>query len=341
MASRRITQNRTSPKRQLRRDDSKEFRDPRLVSGTTSSAKKPTSPEAEESKTKQKHWQAGTDPNTPTSVWKGFISFGLVSFPVRLLSAARAEHIRFHMLHKQDRSRVKEVLYCLEEDQPIDRSDIEKGYEVSKGEYIIVADEELRKIAPPTATTMEILQFVDSGEVDPIYFESSYYVAAEDKTAKPYILFVAALQDTQQDAIAKIAMHNREHIVLIRPFENGLLLHTLFYVEELHQEKRNETPNTKYSVKELDLARRLVNLLKAPFEPKDFKDTYRQNVERLIEQKRKGQKITLVKQPRKEPVTDLMDALKRSLESSSSPTAPSAADRPQTRKKVTGRSRAA
>src|SRR5580704_1484678 len=119
----------------------------------------------------------------PATVWKGYLSFGLVSFPVRLFSAARAETVHFHMLHKKDQSRVKEVWYCVEEDKPIERSAIEKGYEVGRGKYVVVDDEELKKIAPTTATTMEVLQFVDSDEVDPIYFERSYYVAPEDKTA--------------------------------------------------------------------------------------------------------------------------------------------------------------
>src|SRR6476660_3686786 len=145
----------------------------------------------------------------PATVWKGFISFGLVSFPVRLFSAARSERVEFHMLHKKDLSRVKEVWYCAEENKPIDRADIVKGYETSKNQYVVVEDEELKKIAPPTATTMDILQFVANDEVDPIFFESSYYVGAEDKTTKPYALFTAALTETKQDAIAKIAMHNR------------------------------------------------------------------------------------------------------------------------------------
>jgi DNA end-binding protein Ku len=252
----------------------------------------------------------------PATVWKGFISFGLVSFPVRLFSAARAETVHFHMLHKKDQSRVKEVWYCVEENKPIERADIEKGFEVAKGEYVVVDEEELKKIAPPTATTMDILQFVSNDEVDPIYFEASYYVAPEEKTTKPYALFVAALTDAKQDAIAKIAMHNREHVVLIRPSKGGLLLHTLYYPGELHSANRSEAPKTKYSAKELELARSLVEQLKAPFKPHEFKDEYRENVERLIEQKRKGHKITAVKQPRQAPVVDLMEALKRSLKSS-------------------------
>jgi DNA end-binding protein Ku len=258
-----------------------------------------------------------------TPVWKGFISFGLISFPVQLYSAARAETVRFHMLHRKDQSRVKEVWYCIDEDKPIERSDIEKGYEISDGKYVIVEDAELKRIAPPTATSMDILQFVDSDAVDPIYFERSYYVAAQGKTPKPYVLFVAVLTHTRQDAIAKIAMHNREHIVLIRPYQGGLLLHTLYYEDELRSANMVEPPAAKYSARELELARSLVTHLKAPFKPEEFKDTYRENIELLIEQKRKGRRIPSVEQPRKAQVIDLMEALKRSLKAAGKPTSAS------------------
>lgn len=279
----------------------------------------------------------------PATVWKGFISFGLVSIPVRLFSAARAETVHFHMLHKKDLSRVKEVWYCAEENKPIERSDIVKGYETSKGEYVVVEDEELKKIAPSTATTMDILQFVGSDEVDPIFFESSYYVAAEDNAAKPYVLFMAALTDTRQDAIAKIAMHNREHTVLIRPSHGGLVLHTLYYPGELHKSNKSETPKAKYTARELELAKGLVNHLTAPFEPRLFKDAYRENVEQLIDEKRKGKKITAFKQPRKAPVIDLMEALKRSLKSARPSKSAAKDDRARARasKKPGGRHRAA
>ena len=255
----------------------------------------------------------------PATVWKGYISFGLVSFPVRLFSAARAEAVHFHMLHKKDLSRVKEVWYCAKENKPIERSDIVKGYETGKGEnYVVVDDDELKKIAPTTASTMEILQFVRNDEVDPIFFESSYYVAPEEKVSKPYALFMAALTETKHDAIAKIAMHNREHVVLIRPADGGLVLHTLFYADELHAANRTTAPQAKFSANELGMAKSLVKHLAAHFKPQEFHDTYRENVERLIEQKKKGQKITVVKQPAKAPVIDLMEALKQSLQSTPS-----------------------
>jgi DNA end-binding protein Ku len=252
----------------------------------------------------------------PATVWKGFISFGLVSIPVRLFSAARAEAVHFHMLHKKDKSRVKEVWYCAEENKPIARSDMVKGYEIGKSRYVVVEDEELKKIAPTTATAMEILQFVAGDEVDPIYFQSSYYVGAEEKTAKAYALFAAALAETRHDAIAKVAMHNREHVVLIRPFgSGGLILHTLYYPDELHPAHQAEGQKAKYSPKELELAGSLIKHMTGPFKPDQFHDTYRENVARLIKQKQKGQPITTVEQPRKAPVIDLMEALKRSIES--------------------------
>ncbi len=192
----------------------------------------------------------------PATVWKGYLNFGLVSFPVRLFAAARAEAVHFHMLHKKDLSRVKEVWYCVEEDEPIERSEIVKGYETSKNEYVVVEDEELKNIAPATASTMEVLQFVKSSEVDPIYFESSYYVAPDEKVDKPYALFLAALTETQSNAIARITMHNREHVLVIRPSQGGLVLHNLYYSGELHQANRAEGAKTKFSAKELELARR-------------------------------------------------------------------------------------
>ena len=249
-------------------------------------------------------------------VWKGFVSFGLVTFPVRLFAAARAEHVQFHMLHRKDLSRVKEVWYCAEENKPIDRADIVKGYATSKGKYVVVDDEELKKIAPSTATTMDIVQFVRNDAVDPIYFESSYYVGPEENAAKPYQLFLQALTLTKYHAIAKLAMHGREHIVLLRPAEGAMVLHTLFYPNELHEANRAAPKSkSKLAPKEVELAKSLVQHLAGPFKPSEFHDSYRENIERLIEQKQKGKPASPTAQPKRAPVIDLMEALKRSLAS--------------------------
>jgi DNA end-binding protein Ku len=251
-------------------------------------------------------------------VWKGFVSFGLVSFPVRLFAAARAEGVHFHMLHKKDLSRVKEVWYCAEEDQRIERADMVKGYETSKGQYVVVEDEELKQIAPPTASTMDILQFVRDSDVDPIYFEKSYYVAPGDGGSKPFGLFMKALHETKFNAIAKVSMHGREDTVLIRAAGDQLILHTLYYEDELHTGNKAGGAKTSGTAKELALAIQLVRQLAAPFKPEEFRDTYRENVERLIEQKKKGKAITMEPKTKRAPVIDLMEALQKSLKASGS-----------------------
>ncbi|MGD0616649.1 MAG: Ku protein, partial [Bryobacteraceae bacterium] len=176
---------------------------------------------------------------------------------------------------------------------------------------VVVEDEELKQVAPASASTMDVLQFVGNEDVDPLYFESSYYVAPEEKASKPYALFLAALVKTSHNAIAKVVMHNREHVVLIRPSQDGLVLHTLYYADELHQANKSAAPRDKFTAKELDMAGTLVRQLTAPFKPEQFHDTYRENVERLVREKQKGKKITTISQPRKAPVIDLMEALQR------------------------------
>lgn len=257
----------------------------------------------------------------PATVWKGSLSFGLVSFPIRLYAAARPEAIHFHMLHKRDLSRIKEVWYCAEEDKKIDRDEIVKGYEYSKGKYVVVEDADLKKVAPPTATVMEILQFVKAAEVDPIYLEKSYYIAPEESGGKPYALLRKAMDDTGYYAVAKVAMHAREHIVIIRPADEGLTLHTMYFENELNSANKAKGQNSKFSAKEVDLAKKLIDSLASPFKPEKYHDEYRKNVERLIAQKRKGREITPVEQPKEPNVVDILDALKKSLESKPRPTA--------------------
>ncbi len=250
------------------------------------------------------------------TVWKGYLSFGLVSFPVRLYAAARPERVSLHMLHAKDLSRVKEVWYCTDEDKPIDRSEIVKGFEYGKGEYVAVTDEELKEMAPTTATAIEILQFVRSDEVDPIYLESSYYLGPEEATSKAYNLLWDALTETKHDAVAKIAMHNREHIAIIRPTKRGMILHTMYYPSELHEANAPRRGKADYSAKEMTLAKHLIDTLAGPFKPGQFHDEYRENVERLVQQKQKGKKPVPIRQPaKKEKVVDILTALQRSLES--------------------------
>ncbi len=247
-------------------------------------------------------------------MWKGYLSFGLVSFPIRLYAAARPDPVHFHLLHKKDLSRVREVMFCAAEDKPIERSDMVKGFEYDKDQYVVIEPEDLEKIAPPTATVMEILQFVKLEEVDPIFLETSYYVAPEEAVSKPYSLLLQAMKETKYDALAKVSMHGREHIVILRPREHGIVLHTMYFVSELHKSNEVAVPvPPKFEKKEIELAKKLIETLAGKFAPEDYQDEYKKNVERLIEQKRNGKKVTPIRQPKAAPVLDLMQALQQSL----------------------------
>jgi len=210
-------------------------------------------------------------------------------------------------------------MFCAREDKPLERSELVKGYEYEKDQYIVVEPEELEKVAPPTAKVMEILQFVRSGEIDPIFFETSYYVAPEEDLSRPYALLMAAMKETEYDGVAKVTMHGREHIVILRPSDKGIVLHTMYFVDELHQEKKVQIPSLKAEKKEIDLAKKLIETLAAPFKPEQFHDEYRQNVEKLIDAKRKGRKVVAIRQPKTSPVTDLMAALQQSLAKTKTP----------------------
>src|SRR6059058_4661675 len=163
------------------------------------------------------------------SVWSGYLTFGLISMPVRLFSGARSNHVSFHMLHRDDHVRVKQQLICPEEDKVVARDEIVKGYEFRKGEYVIIEPEELKRIEPKTAKAMEILEFVRAEEIDPVYFESSYYLLPEEAGRRPYALLEKALEESNFYGIAKLTMHNREYIVILRPRDGGIMLHTMYY----------------------------------------------------------------------------------------------------------------
>jgi len=231
-----------------------------------------------------------------------------------LYSAARSETVSFNQLHKSDHSRVKQVLYCQAEDKPIQRSDIVKGYEYEKDKYVVVEDEEIKKVAPRTAKTMEVLEFVKASEVDPIFLESSYYLAPDEAGEKPYALLFEALRQSGCVGVAKIAMHNREHIVILRPGARGILLHTMYFPDEIRQVEEFRTDTSAVKDNELKLAKTLVESLLAPFEPDKYKDNYRENLMAMIQAKVEGKEVVETAAPaHKAPVIDILEALKMSL----------------------------
>src|SRR6201996_8360251 len=217
------------------------------------------------------------------SVWKGHLTFGLVSFPVRLFSAARSETISFNMLHKSDHSRIRQVIFCQSEDKQVPRSELVKGYEYEKDRYVVIDEEDIKKVAPKTAKVMEILEFVKADDVDPVYLESSYYVAPDEGGEKPYALLFQALRESKYYALAKVAMHNREHIIVLRPGAKGILSHTMFYQDEIRQVEEFRTDTSLVKDKELAMAKMLISSLEAEFEPQKNHGEYRDNLQKMFE----------------------------------------------------------
>jgi DNA end-binding protein Ku len=249
------------------------------------------------------------------SIWKGHIAFGLVAFPVKLHAAARSQAVSFHQLHQCDHSRVKQVLYCAAEDQPVSRNELVKGYEYEKDRYVVVEEGELTQISPRSSRVMEVLEFVPEAEVDAVYLDASYYVSPERAGEKPYTLLYEALRRTGQVALAQLTMHSREHLVLLRPGRFGLLVHTLFYRDEIRALEEFRTDTGWVTPQELELARLLVESLTAHFEPAKYKDHYRESLRALIDAKIRGEELRVpgATEPAPPPVVDILEALKASL----------------------------
>ena len=240
----------------------------------------------------------------PSSVWSGHLTFGLISMPVRLFSGARSQGISFNMLHRADKSRLKQQYVCLADGQVVDRSDIVKGYEFRKDEYIVIEPDEIKKIEPRTAKAMEILEFVNYKEVDPVYFESSYYLMPDEAGRRPYALLTKAMEETGYVAIAKLTMHNREYTVFLRPHEGGLMLHTMYYSDEVRKLESFGPVDVELKDAEVKVAHQLIEALAGKFEPEKYHDTFEDNLKELIKARLEGTEVTPVEKPRKlAPVT--------------------------------------
>jgi DNA end-binding protein Ku len=247
------------------------------------------------------------------ATWKGYLTFGLISIPIQLSPAARSERISFNQLHSVCHSRLKQPLFCPTCDKFVDRSEVVKGYEYEKDQYLLFSKEELDEIEPESAQSMEILSFVKVDEIDPVYFDSSYYAEPAEAGVRAYNLLVDAMRKTGYAGIAKITMHGRENIVIIRARENGFTLHTMFYKNEIRAISEASIPKAEVKPEESKLAMQLIESLAAPFEPDQYTDAYQAELEKLIEAKAHGQKLTVVPRSKHEPAVDLMSALKKSL----------------------------
>ena len=249
------------------------------------------------------------------AIWKGHLSFGLITIPLSLQAAARGERVSFNQLHKECKSRVKQPLFCPTCERMVERGEIVKGYEYETGQYVLFDEKDFEKIAPPSSKTMEILEFVKLPQVDPIFLDASYYTLPEEAGEKAYLLLTKTMQECGYAAIAKLTMHQREHIVIIRPHGNGLTLHTMYYKDEIRAvaDYGKET-KAKPKDQEIRLAHQLIESLAGDFDPEKYHDEYRTQVKEMIEAKKQGREVAAAPEVKLAPVIDLMEALKKSLE---------------------------
>jgi DNA end-binding protein Ku len=246
----------------------------------------------------------------------GMVSFGLVTIPVKLYSTGEsAAGIQFNMLHKKCRSRLKQQYICPIDNEVVGREDMVKGYEYSKGQYVLFTESELKALNPEPTNAVEIREFVPLDQVDPIYYEKSFYLGPDKGGDRPYRLLAEAMRQTNRAALARYVARGKDQFVLLRPFEGGLIMQQLRYSDELRPFSEVPLGGTEIKEPELKLAIQLIDQIAADqFRPEDYEDTQRNQVRALIDRKIQGEEITAapVEQP-KAQIIDLMEALKASL----------------------------
>ncbi|MFN2390057.1 MAG: Ku protein [Actinomycetota bacterium] len=250
------------------------------------------------------------------SLWKGAITFGLISIPVSLYSAVQEKSVKFHLLHDEDGGRIKYRRTCSQCGKEVGWDDIVKGYEYSKDHYVRFTDDELDSLEIDSVRAIDIVTFVPLEAIDPIYFNKTYYVAPEAAGIKAYKLLADALEAERQVGLAKVALRDKEHLATVRLKDGIFVLETMHWPDEI---RAPEFPELDKSINvrdaEVKMARELVQQLSGDFEPESFRDEYRAGLEELVEKKVEGQEITVSAEPAAEPtkVVDLMEALKASV----------------------------
>lgn len=259
----------------------------------------------------------------PRSIWKGAISFGLVSIPVKLYTATESKDISFRQIHNDEcQSRIRQLRWCPVHEREVGYDEIVRGYEYTKDRYVILDDEDFESLPLPSKHTINLDAFVEGAEIDPIFYERSYYLEPDEAGAKPFALLMRALQEKGLVAVAKIAIRNKEQLCALRPQGGVLALETMFLADEIREAPTEvQWHDQSVSAPELKMAETLIEMLHRPFEPEAYRDDYREALQQLIEAKLEGvalQEVALGEPPK---VVDLMAALRASVEAAKS-TAP-------------------
>jgi DNA end-binding protein Ku len=251
------------------------------------------------------------------AIWKGAISFGMVTIPVKLYTATEQKDVRLRMLCKQHEAPIQEKRFCSEGGEELAWEELARGFEVSKNEFVVLDPEEIEAAKPESSTTIDIGDFVESADIDPVYFEKSYFLEPTEVGAKPFSLLKEALEETDRVAIARVTIRTRERLATVRAYEDTLILETMYWPDEIRSTGALDLPEgaeAKVRAKELDMARSLVESLADKFRPESYADEYRSALEELIEQKMRGETRKAKRRKPEPKVIDLMDALRASVE---------------------------
>jgi DNA end-binding protein Ku len=273
-------------------------------------------------------------------IWRGYIQFGLVTIPVEVYSATSSERISFHFLHKEDHGRVNNKRVCELDGKELSADEIVKGYEYQKGEHVELTDEDFDKIAVESTKVIHITDFVNHEEIDPMFFDTPYYLAPGKGAVNPYVLLREVLKTSSKVGIARVAIRQREYLASVKPHGAALMLETMHFADEISSSRALELPAEDVHVdkRQLKVAEQLVDGLTAKFDPRKYKDTYREALLDLIHKKVKGEGVRrpAVRRARATNVVDIMDRLKQSLKE-----VQRAKQKPAARKKSPSKSHAA
>jgi DNA end-binding protein Ku len=251
----------------------------------------------------------------PRSLWNGTLTFGLVNVPVKVYTATESKSIHFHQVHLTDGARIEHKRICPKEDKEVPSDEIVKGYELSNGGFVELTKEEIAAAAGENAKLIDVEHFVEGADIDPIFYEKTYYLGAGDDGEDAYRLLRAALEKSGKVAIGRWVFHDRERLVAVRPLDKVLAMATLNFHDEVVEPDDLELPSPQKNPteRELDMAGKLVKSLQAKFQPSSYKDTYRDAVLEVIKRKEKGEEIEKVEPERKDEPDDLAAALEASL----------------------------
>ncbi|MFN2483903.1 MAG: Ku protein [Candidatus Limnocylindria bacterium] len=273
-------------------------------------------------------------------IWKGAISFGMVTIPVKLYTATEDKDVRFRLLHRKDHAPILEKRFCTAEDREVAWDDLVRGFEVRKGEFVVVDPKEIDEVKPESANTIDIGDFVELDEIDPIYFEKSYFLEPAGVGAKPFSLLKRALDETGRIAVARVTIRSKERLATIRAYDGTLVLETMYFPDEIRSTSALDLPDASESLlssKELKMARALVENLSDKFKPEEYQDRYRIALQELIERKMAGEKRNAKRRKPEPKIIDLMAALEASVAASRARGGGKAADSKASRTSRTSR----